>query len=321
LQNLATKTKPDGGALSSVVERWVSDLQHTVRTSGGTDADVGGAIHKWLEPLQDLVCGHDFATVIGKYLEGFLSRNDALVSAALRWLRGDFTTKTEARQELGVRSIIDDTEIYDYLKLLAAFVRLAGYAGLLVNIDEMGILSERLNNATARVSNYEAILRIVNDCLQGVASGIGFYFAGIDEFVENPRRGLFSYEALRTRLQASTFAQSGLKDFSGPVIRLANLSREELFVLLTKIGEIFASGSTTNGPPTGHVIQKFMEHCSRTLGASYFQTPREVVRPWVSLLSVLEQNPGADWRALLGKTQVDGPVDPDPALVEPAADV
>jgi hypothetical protein len=323
LQNLATKTKPDGGALSTVVERWVSDLQHSVHTSGGTDADVAGVIHKRLEPLQDLVCGHDFATVIRKYLEGFLSRNDALVGAALRWLRADFATKTEARQELGVRSIIDDADIYDHLKLLAAFVRLAGYAGLLVNIDEMGILSHRLNNATARGSNYETILRIVNDCLQGVASGIGFYFAGIDEFVEDRRRGLFSYEALRTRLEASTFAKGGLKDFSGPVIRLSILSREELFVLLDKISAIFASGSSTNGKPTEHVIQKFMEHCSRTLGATYFQTPREVVRGFVSLLSVLEQNPGTDWRALLGKTQIDGPNDPDhdPALVEPASEV
>ncbi len=171
MRNLATRAKPEGGALANVVERWVSDLDHEVRSSGGTDSDVLGEIKNQLKPLQDLVSGFDFATVVGRYVEGFQAHNDALMGSALRWLRAEYRTKTEARQDLDVRSIIDDAQFYDYLKLFAAFVRLAGYAGLLVNIDEMGVFSHRLNSSQARTANYEVLLRILNDCLQGNVVG------------------------------------------------------------------------------------------------------------------------------------------------------
>jgi P-loop Domain of unknown function (DUF2791) len=311
LQNLAILAKPDGGALPSIVERWVSDLQHEVKSAGGTDADVVLAIHDRLKPLQDLVSGHDFATVVGKYLEGFLTHNDLLTSNALRWLRGEYGTKTEARQDLGVRAIIDDADIYDYLKLLAAFVRMAGYTGLLVCVDEMGVLSHRLSHPGARSANFEAILRIVNDCLQGGAVGIGFYFAGINEFLEDQRRGLFSYDALRTRLEDKKLLLGTLRDLSGPVIQLANLTPEELFVLLDKIVNVFAGGDSTRLLVPHEAIKAFMEHCSRGLGASYFQTPRDVLRPFVSLLSILEQNPGTDWRTLVENAQFEKSPDPD----------
>jgi hypothetical protein len=150
--------------------------------------------------LQDLVSGYDFATELGKYLHGFQTHDEALMASALRWLRAEYRTKTEARQDLGVRSIIDDAQFYDYLKLFASFARIAGFAGLLVNINEMGVLSHRLNSSQARNANYEAILRIVNDCLQGNAAGIGFLFGGTDTFLEDRRRGLASYEALATRV-------------------------------------------------------------------------------------------------------------------------
>ena len=184
--------------------------------------------------------------------------------SALRWLRAEYRTKTEARQDLGVRSIIEDTQVYDYLKLFAAFVRLAGFAGLLVNVDEMGVLSHRLNNSQARNANYEAILRIVNDCLQGNVAGIGFLFGGTDSFLEDRRRGLASYEALATRLAANAFARDGLKDFSGPVIRLQNLSPEDLFVLLHNIRNVFALGDPSKYLVNEEAMKAFMDHCART---------------------------------------------------------
>ena len=192
MKNLATKAKPEGGALTSVIERWVSDLDQQVRSTGGTDGDVVKAVHDQLKPLQDLVSGYDFAGVIGKYVEGYQQGNDILTGAALRWLRAEYRTKTEAKNDLGVRSIIEDGQFYDYLKLFASFVRMAGYSGLLVNIDEMGILSHRLQSSQARNANYEVLLRILNDALQGGASGIGFLFGGTDTFLEDKRRGLFS---------------------------------------------------------------------------------------------------------------------------------
>jgi hypothetical protein len=317
LRNLAVRSKPDGGALASVVQLWVSDVDQETRSAGGTDADVIREIHTRLRPLQELVSGYDFATVVGKYFDGYQAQNDQLMAAALRWLRAEFGTKTEARQELGVRSIIDDQSFYVYLKLLAAFVRMAGYAGLLVNLDEMGVLSHRLNNSQARNSNFEVILQIVNDCLQGNASGIGFLFGGTDAFLEDRRRGLASYEALASRLADNTFVQPGLKDFSGPVIRLTNLSPEDLFVLLRNIRHVFALADLTRYLIPDEGITAFMTHCSRTLGADYFRTPRDAVKGFVGLLSVLEQNPGAQWDAIVAGTAVEQTPDPES---QPVAD-
>ncbi|MEA2592953.1 MAG: hypothetical protein QOD62_2784 [Actinomycetota bacterium] len=311
MQNLATRAKPEGGAMASVVERWVSDVDQEVRSAGGSDPDVVLAIHERLKPLQELVSGHDFAAVVARYLQGFQSHDEALMAAALRWLRAEYHTKTEARQDLGVRAIIDDAQFYDYLKLFAAFVRSAGYAGLLVNIDEMGVLSHRMNHAQARNSNYEMILRIVNDCLQGNVSGVGFLFGGTDTFLEDRRRGMASYEALASRLAENMFARDGLKDLSGPVIRLQNLSPEDLFVLLHNIRNVFALGDPARYPIDEEGLHAFMAHCANTLGAEFFLTPREAVKAFVGLLSVIEQNPGVDWRTLLPRTTVERTNDPE----------
>ena len=311
MQNLATKAKPEGGALANIVERWVSELDHQLRTSGGTDSDVLKEIHNHLKPLQELVSGFDFSTVVARYVEGFQTNNDELMGAALRWLRAQYRTKTEARQDLGVRSIVDDAQFYDYLKLFAAFTRLAGYAGLLVNIDEMGVLSHRLNSSQARNSNYEVLLRILNDCLQGNVSGIGFLFGGTNTFLEDRRRGLFSYEALATRLADNVFAATGLKDYSGPVIRLQNLSPEDLFVLLHNIRNVLALGDPARYLIDEDGMKQFMNHCRSTLGADFYLTPRDSVKAFVGLLSVMQQNPEARWQSLLSQTVIDRLDDPE----------
>ena len=317
MQNLTTRAKPEGGALASIVERWVSDVDQEIRAAGGIDADVVKAIGDRLKPLQELVSGYDFALVVAKYTEGFQSHNEALMSSALRWLRAEYHTKTEARRELGVRAIIDDGQIYDYLKLFANFVRLAGFAGLLVNIDEMGILSHRLNHPQARNANYEAILQIVNDCLQGNVTGIGFLFGGTDTFLEDRRRGLASYEALARRLAENSFARDGLKDFSGPVIHLQNLTPENLFVLLHNIRNVFALGDPAQYLINEEGLQVFMSHCQTTLGADFFLTPGDAVKAFVGLLSVIEQNPGVNWQTLLTQTVVEKSADPEAGTPDP----
>jgi hypothetical protein len=317
MRNLTTRAKPDGGALSNVVERWVSELDHQLRASGGTDSDVIREIKNQLKPLQELVSGFDFATVIGRYVEGFQAHNDGLMGSALRWLRAEYRTKTEARQDLDVRSIIDDAQFYDYLKLFAAFVRLAGFAGLLVNIDEMGVFSHRLNSSQARTANYEVLLRILNDCLQGNVSGIGFLFGGTNTFLEDRRRGIFSYDALATRLADNTFAKTGLKDFSGPVIRLSNLSPEDLYVLLHNIRRVFALDDPATYLIEDEGIKHFLSHCASTLGADFYLTPRDAVKAFVGLLSVIEQNPGTSWKTILNQTIIDRSVDPEAGPPEP----
>jgi hypothetical protein len=210
-----------------------------------------------------------------------------------------------------VRSIIDDSSLYEYLKLFAAFVRIAGYAGLIVCLDELVVLSHRLNNRTARENNYEAILHIVNDCLQGNVEGVGFLFAATDECITDKRRGLFSYEALATRLAANRFAGEGIVDFSGPVLNLANLTPEDCYVLLLNLRRVHAGGDESKYLLTNDGIEVYLQSCQQRMGAAYFQTPRDTVKDFIGLLNVLQQNPSADWRALIGQLKTQAPAPPE----------
>jgi hypothetical protein len=323
MQNLSTRSRPEGGALGNLIERWIGDVAHSVTTAGGTESDVEKKLTELCMPLQDLVSGYDFAAVLTQYYRGHLQGNDALRSAALRWLRGEYSTKTEARQDLGVRTIIDDHSFYDYLKLFAAFARIAGYAGLLVCLDELVVLSHRLNNRTARENNYEAILHIVNDCLQGNVQGLGFIFAATDDCIFDKRRGLFSYEALATRLASNRFAGDDMIDFAGPVLNLANLTPEDCFVLLQNLRRVHAGGDESKHILPDEAIEAYLQSCQQRMGAAYFQTPRDTVKDFLGLLNVLEQNPSADWRNLIGeiKTVAPGPNQSEMSVTDPDDDL
>jgi hypothetical protein len=299
MRNLATKGKPDGGALRNLCEGWISQIHHEVTQAGGTSEDVKKRIFGDLRSLQDHVGGFEFAEVLSRYYEGHVNHNDQLQSAALRWLRGEFTTKTEAREALGVRRIIDDENLYDGLKLMSAFCRLAGHGGLLVGLDEMVVLSHRL-----------AILTILNDCLQGSVNGLGFLLAGTDECLEDKRRGLFSYEALRSRLSENRFTEQNVVDFSGPVVRLANLAPEDLFVLLRNIRHVHAGGDPKKYLLPDDALVAVLQKANETLGAEFYKTPRDVVRSFVGLLSVLEQNPGKTWQDFVGANFMQKPAAP-----------
>jgi hypothetical protein len=301
MRNLATKSQPDGSALPSVLSAWVSDVQYRVMNAGGTAADVDRHIAEDLRDLQNHVGGFEFSEVIRAFYRAFVEKDDALQAAALRWLRGEYTTKTEARDDLGVRRIIDDDSFYDALKLMAAFVRKAGFGGLLVNLDEMVVLSHRLPSTRARQANFEALLTILNDSFQGNSRGLGFIFAGTDECLEDKRRGLFSYEALRSRLAENTLAhEQGLVDFSGPVVRLQPLTPEDLFVLLKNITFVHANGDPAKMAVSDEGIVATLRQANERLGSDYFRTPRDVVRSFVGLLNLLDQNPGKTWENLIG---------------------
>jgi len=310
VKNLAIKNKPDGGALRNLCEGWISTLQYEVTQSGGTQEDVKKRIFEDLKTLQDHVGGFEFTEVLAKYYEGYISGNDALQGAALRWLRAEYTTKTEARQDLGVRRIIDDENFYDSLKLLAAFSIKAGHAGVLVNLDEMVMLSHRMPSARSRQTNYESLLTILNDCLQGSVRGLGFMMAGTDECLEDKRRGLYSYEALRSRLAENRLAGDGVVDFSGPVVRLQNLAPEELLVLLQNVRNVHAYGDPTKYIVPDDALVAVLKKASETLGAQYYKTPRDIVRSFVGLLNVLEQNPNRKWQEFLNQDLVKPPERP-----------
>lgn len=300
MRNLATRTKPEGGALAGVVEKFISTAKADAKAQGVPTEQV---LRAKLEQLTELVNGYDFADVIAAYCRGFDEGNEQLKSDAIRWLRGEFATRTDARAALGVRTIVDDASVYDQLRLMGRFVRLAGFSGLLVCLDELVNLY-KLANAQARNSNYEQLLRMLNDSLQGTAVGLGFVLGGTPEFLMDTRRGVYSYQALQSRLAQNTFAGNGLVDFSGPVVRLSSLTAEDFYVLLTKIRHVYASGDEAKYLLPDEAIEQFMAHCSKRLGESFFRTPRTTITAFINLLAVLEQNPGVTWQSLIGSVEV-----------------
>lgn len=296
MRNLATRAKPEGGAMSSVVEKFISQAAEEAEASGSKTESV---IRQKLASLTELVNGFDFADVLAAYWKGVQTDDERLKSDAIRWLRGEYTTRTDARAALGVRTIVDDASVYDQLKLMARFVRLAGFSGMLVNLDEMVNLY-KLSNTQARNANYEQILRILNDTLQGQCEGLGFVLGGTPDFLMDPRRGLYSYPALQSRLAQNSYATQGLVDFNGPVLRLAALTPEDFYILLQKLRDVHASGLELPNPVPNAGIASFMESAAGQVGDAYFRTPRNTIVKFLQLLSTLEQNPKATWEQLLG---------------------
>lgn len=311
-RNMATRAKPDGGALMAVVERFVTTALTDAKARGvGTEA----VIRERLAALTEHVGGYDFAEVIAAYWRGHESGNEVLKSDAVRWLRGEYATKTDARKALGVRTIVEDENVWDQLKLLARFVRLAGFSGLLVGLDELVNLY-KMANTKARNSNYEQILRILNDSLQGNAVGLGVLLGGTPEFLMDTRKGLYSYEALQSRLQENRFAGSGVVDYTAPVMRLTSLTPEDFYVLLVKLRHVHAGGAPAAYLVPDEGLRRFMSHCLQTLGDAYFRTPRSTIRAFLDLLAVLEQNPGTTWEDLVGGLRFAPEVNPELAPLD-----
>jgi len=301
MRNLGTRNKPDGNALTSVVERFITTAR---KISDADSIAVDTVIENQLSSLTELVGGYDFAKVIESYWKGYETGNEQLKTCAVRWLRAEYSTKTEARKDLEVRTIITDKSFYDHLKLMSLFVRQAGYDGLLVNLDELVNLY-KLTNKQARTSNYEQILRILNDCLQGSAEHIGFLMGGTPEFLLDPRKGLYSYDALQTRLAENTFAKkAGVTDYSSTTLHLANLSPEELYILLKNLRHVFASGESADYLVPDSALVSFLEHCSKQIGDAYFRTPRNTIKAFVDMLEVLQQNQHIKWQELVGAIDI-----------------
>jgi len=311
MRNLGTRTAPEGGALQGIVERFMSEACSEAREASVDPADI---IQRRLATLKDMVGGFDFAEVLAKYWAGHDTGDPAMKTNALRWLRGEYSTRTEARQDLGVRTIPDDDSMYDQLKLLARFFRLAGWKGLLVCLDELASV-HALANAQARRGSYDQILRIFNDCIQGIPVALGFLLAGTPESVTDSRRGLFSHEALQSRVSENRFATGQLTDYSGPVIRLESLTQEDLYVLLEKLRDVYVYGDPARRLISDEGLHAFMKHCFDHIGEAYFRTPRSTIREFLSLLAILDQHPDADWAQLVGAVKVGADVAPaQPAL-------
>ena len=305
VRNLSTKTRPEGGALQLVLDRWVAALRES--------ADPEAALSAQLAPIRELVCGFDFTQVLRLYYRASLEGSEELQAGVVKWLRGEFRTKTEARGELGVNACITDDTWYEYLKLFAQFLVGAGYQGLVVLIDELVNLY-KIPNATSRQYNYEKILTMYNDTLQGKARHLGIIMGGTPQSIEDRRRGIYSYEALRSRLTQGRFAGEGLMDLLAPVIRLEPLTHEELLVLIEKLADIHAGLFGYERTLGEDDLVAFLRIEFGRVGASTHLTPREVIRDFVELLDIVSQNPQVDVAQLLESDAFEYAQAPEPGM-------
>lgn len=307
IRNLASKSSPDGGAMPQIIARWLSDLQSETAGEGldiGSDAftkSLTEKIYRVARSLEAQIGGFDFASVITAYYKAYLAGDEEKKSACLRWLRGEYSTKTEARNAVGVplSGIIDDDNWYEYIKLLAVFFRHIGYRGFVVFIDECVNLY-KITNRISRENNYEKLLSMFNDTLQGKAEGLALIFGGTPQFLEDTRRGLFSYEALRSRLSDGQFQKAGYKNLIGPVIRLRRLSDDELFALIARITNLYAENYNWTPRVTDEDMAAFLKICLERAGADTLITPREIIRDYMTVLNILFQNPETTFSDVVG---------------------
>ena len=319
LASTATKTRSGGNALPALLERWLNDKQNQVEREDGIghleagfQKAVATRIQDTLEHMEDMVHGFAFAYVVLAYQTGHHSGDDARQEAALRWLRGEFSNKIEARQALGVRDIIDGNYWYDYIRLLASFVKQIGYRGLVLFVDEIDHLY-KIQNRQARDNNFERLLNIFNDTTQGHASHLGIILGATSQVVEDKRRGVFSNEALRTRLQPGSFLRDGLRDLDSPLIRLEPLRRDEVLTLLGNLQEIHARHHGWTPNLDGSQRQRFHAMLLRRPGANTLLTPREIVRDFLTVLNLLRQYPERSLGNILGSEDFQpSPLQPSP---------
>lgn len=309
IQNLATKTRPEGGALTLILDRWINTVQTQVASETGLSNDdpqfakaVDQKIYAVISSLSELVHGFDFAKLLNMYYHAYLNDDDETKAKVIKWFRGEYTHKTEAKQELGVNIIISDSDWYEYLKLFASFFRQAGYAGLIIMIDEL-VNIYKIPNSISRQYNYEKILTMYNDTLQGKAKYLGILMGGTPQAIEDRRRGVYSYEALRSRLAEGKFSQAGARDMYAPVIKLDPLTAEEMLVLTEKLADMHASLYGYQRTITDDDLAKFIKIEYARIGADTNITPREVIRDFIEMLDIVWQNSGTTIEDLLNSDQ------------------
>jgi energy-coupling factor transporter ATP-binding protein EcfA2 len=304
IQNLSTKSKPDGGALPLILEKWISGIQASIKLqldTEGKDFDllVEKQIYSVAGSLEGMVNGFEFAKAIIAYWRAYINDDITMKSNVLKWFRGEYTSRKEARTELNINFIITDETWYDFLKIFASFLVGAGYKGLLVVIDEL-VNIFKIPNSITRQNNYEKILTIYNDVLQGKAKNIGFLLGGTPQCIEDKYKGVFSYEALRSRLSEGHFSTDNLKDLSAPIIRLQMLTQEEMYVLVEKLRNLHAQLYNYT-PSIGHdELVYFLTVEYNRVGADTHITPREIIRDFIELVNILHQNPDKSMAEILG---------------------
>lgn len=307
ISSISTRTKQDGNALPNILEKFISKAKAEAEQN---NREVATIIYEQLSDLNEYPGGYTFAQVVNKYWTAYESGDEMLKDHVLRWLKAEYTTKTDSLRDLGVREFINDSSFFNTLKLYSILVQKAGYCGLLVCMDEMVNLY-KISNSVSRKANYEEILNILNNTLQGTLSHIGFIMSGTPEFLTDGNRGLYSYEALKSRLTENSFSKSlGLTDYKSTVLRLANLTQEELYLLLMNLRNVFACDDESKYLVPDDALLAYLNHCANKIGDSYFRTPRNTIKGFLDLLSMLEQYPNLKWSDMIEQIEVVQDVEP-----------
>lgn len=297
ITNLSTKTKPEGGALTLILDRWISNVQVQTMQETGLSADapeleaqVENKIYAVTQAMNEMVHGFEFARLLTLYYQAYRGGDDELKQKVIRWFRAEYPLKRDAKEALGINIIITDDDWYEYIKLFAQFFRLAGYEGMLIMIDEL-INIYKVPNAITRQYNYEKILTMYNDTLQGKARYLGIIMGATPQTLEDSRRGIYSYEALRSRLAEGKFSRPGARDLLAPVIRLDPLSMEEMLVLCEKLEHMHAGLYDYEPHLSDEDLAQFLKIEYARIGADDHITPREVIRDFIELLDLIYQHP------------------------------
>ena len=310
MHNLSCKAMPDSGALPAILGNWFTSLQMKGITEEGfaqgspeLASYVQKEIFRVCRALQGNVNGFDFAKVLSAYFHAYVAGDDAMLEDALRWLRGEFTGKMQARSSsLSINSVIDDQNWYEYLKLYAVFFRLIGYKGFLVLIDECVNLY-KIPNRVSRENNYEKILSMFNDTMQGKAEGLGILLGATPQLIEDPRRGLFSYEALKSRLVPGKFIPDGKQNLLSPLIYLQRLTDNEIFALCKRLLSLHSSYYAYAPRLGDDEILAFLKVAFNKMGANEMITPREITRDFLNVLDIMFTDADAKFYDLIGKTE------------------
>ena len=311
ISNLSTKTKPEGGAVTLLLDKWISKIQAECMAeskflpgSGEFSLEVDKKIYFTLSSLSELVHGFEFGNILSKYYHAYIEGDDDMKMKIVRWFRGEYTRKTDAKEALGVNIIITDDDWYEYIKLFAMFFRLAGYSGMMIMVDEL-VNIYKIPNAITRQYNYEKMLTMYNDTLQGKAKYLGIIMGATPQTLEDKRRGIYSYEALRSRLAEGKFSRPGMRDLLSPVIRLDPLTPEEMLVLCGKLADIHAGLYDYTKTLVDRDLGDFIKLEYSRIGATENITPREVIRDFIELLDLLYQNPKLSINELLNSEDFD----------------
>lgn len=309
--NLSTKTKHEGGAITLLLDKWINNIQtdcinKTGFLPGSKELliEVNKEIYSVLRGLSELVYGFEFGTLLSRYYHAHIEGDDETKMKIIHWFRGEYIRKTDAKEALGVNIIITDEDWYEYLKLFAMFFRLAGYSGMMIMVDEL-VNIYKIPNAITRQYNYEKMLTMYNDTLQGKAKYLGIIMGATPQTLEDKRRGIYSYEALRSRLSEGKFSKPGMRDLLSPVIRLEALTPEEMLVLCEKISDMHADLYSYSKTLNDRELGDFISLEYSRIGAMENITPREVIRDFIELLDLIYQNPNLKIQELLESPDFD----------------